>query len=77
MADLIFGPEAFKHYIEWQTEDKKTLKRINELIRDIQRNGLLKGIGKPEVLRHVSGYSYRGFWLLGLKVDIGALKPSH
>ncbi|MBS5141751.1 MAG: type II toxin-antitoxin system YoeB family toxin [Firmicutes bacterium] len=33
----------------WQKEDKKVVKRINELIKDIDRNGLFKGIGKPEL----------------------------
>jgi toxin YoeB len=57
MDDLIFAPDAFKQYIEWQTEDKKTLKRINLLINDIQRNGFMKGIGKPEALKHRKAYS--------------------
>ena len=35
----------------WQTQDKKTLKCINLLIRDIERNGVLKGIGDPEALK--------------------------
>jgi toxin YoeB len=39
-------------YLEWQLEDKKVVKRINELIKDIDRNGLLNGIGKPEPLKH-------------------------
>ena len=39
---------AWEDYISWQTEDKKTLKRINALIRDIERNGAMNGIGKPE-----------------------------
>ena len=43
--------------MDWQTQDKKTLKKINELIIDIKRNGLLKGIGKPERLKHIDGYS--------------------
>ena len=43
----------------WQTQDKKTLKKINELIKDIQRNGLMNGIGKPEPLKHKKGYSRR------------------
>ena len=59
MNDLTFTPDAFKEYIEWQTEDRKTLKKINTLIEDIQRNGLLKGIGKPEVLKHMKAYSRR------------------
>ena len=38
-------------YLYWQTEDKKVLKRINNLIKDIERNGNT-GIGKPEGLKH-------------------------
>lgn len=45
--------------MEWQIEDKKTAKRINELIKDIQRNGFMGGIGKPEVLKHRKAYSRR------------------
>jgi toxin YoeB len=37
--------------MEWQMEDRKTLKKINDLIKDIQRNGLMKGTGKPEALK--------------------------
>ena len=57
MNDLIFTPQAFKDYLEWLTENKKTFKKINDLIRDIQRNGLMKGIGKPEPLKHLKAYS--------------------
>jgi toxin YoeB len=55
--NVTFTPKALTQYIDWQTEDKKTLKKINALIKDIQRNGLMKGIGKPEVLKHRKGYS--------------------
>ena len=41
--------DAWNEYIEWQSEDKKTLKRINALVKDIQRNGNT-GIGKHEPL---------------------------
>lgn len=41
--------EAWEEYLEWQLEDKKTLKKINALIKDIQRTGNT-GIGKPELL---------------------------
>lgn len=41
----------------WLTEDKKTLKRINQLLRDIDRNGY-NGIGKPEPLK----YDLQGYW---------------
>jgi toxin YoeB len=59
MNDLIFDPDAFKEYIEWQVKDRKTLKKINDLIEDIQRNGFMKGIGKPEALKHIKAYSRR------------------
>ena len=57
MADVTFHTQAFKEYMEWQTEDRKILKKINELIKDIQRNGLMQGIGKPEFLKHIKAYS--------------------
>ncbi|MDR0453612.1 MAG: Txe/YoeB family addiction module toxin [Deferribacteraceae bacterium] len=50
---------AISEYIEWQSEDKKTLKRINELIRSIQRDGFMGGIGKPEPLKGQKAYSRR------------------
>ena len=43
----------------WERQDKKTLRKINSLIEDIQKNGVLDGIGKPERLKHISGYSRR------------------
>ncbi|WP_182185479.1 Txe/YoeB family addiction module toxin [Pectinatus frisingensis] len=48
----IWDDEAWDDYINWQAEDKKTLKRINALIKDIDRNGCLMGIGKPESLKY-------------------------
>ena len=45
--------------IYWQMQDKKTLKRINALMKDIRSNGALEGTGKPEKLRYRSGYSRR------------------
>ena len=55
---LAWTDEAWKDYIYWQTQDKKTLKRINRLIDDIRRNDPFKGIGKPEPLRE----NMSGFW---------------
>ena len=53
---IIWDDEAWKEYVEWQTIDRKIVKKINELIKDIQRNGN-EGIGKPEPLQHeLSGY---------------------
>jgi toxin YoeB len=49
--------EAWQDYVYWQTQDKKTLKRINDLIKDSIRNGY-SGIGKPEPLKG----EFRGFW---------------
>ena len=43
---LIFSEHAWEDYIYWQRTDKKALKRINELIKDIQKNKY-QGIGKP------------------------------
>ena len=43
--------EAWEDYLYWQSQDRKTLKRINALLRDIDRNGMSTGIGKPEPLR--------------------------
>jgi len=56
---VAFDEIAIKQYFAWQKEDKKTLGRINELIKDIQRNGFMDGIGKPEALKHRKGYSRR------------------
>ncbi|MDO5671407.1 MAG: Txe/YoeB family addiction module toxin [Actinomycetaceae bacterium] len=46
----VWHDSAWADYLWWQSQDKKTLKRINALIRDIERNGY-DGIGKPEPLR--------------------------
>ncbi|GHU24243.1 txe/YoeB family addiction module toxin [Spirochaetia bacterium] len=47
----IWHDDAWADYLYWQTQDKKTLNRINLLIKDIDRNGC-KGIGRPEPLKH-------------------------
>ena len=52
MADFTFTEKAMEQYIYWQTQDRKTLKKINSLIADIKRNGAMQGIGKPELLKH-------------------------
>lgn len=54
---IIFSEEAFKDYEYWQNEDRKTLKRINELIKDCLRNRF-EGLGKPEPLKG----DLSGFW---------------
>lgn len=53
---LIWDESAWEDYLWRQTQDRKVLKRINALIRDIDRNGN-EGLGKPEPLKHgLSGY---------------------
>ena len=53
---LTFSTKAWEQYLYWQTTDKKILKRINLLIKDIQKTPN-EGIGKPEPLKHgLSGY---------------------
>lgn len=60
MADIIFTEVGWEQYIEWQFEDKKTLKKINRLLKSIDRDGPLSGEGKPEKLRYDSkSYSRR------------------
>lgn len=59
MNDFTFTAEGFQDYLYWQKQDKKTLKKINILLEDIRRNGVMQGIGKPEPLKHRSGYSRR------------------
>ena len=53
----IWDESAWADYLYWQTQDKKILKKINELLKDIDRNGYT-GIGKPEPLKG----NLSGFW---------------
>ncbi len=55
---LAWTDEAWKDYLYWQKQDKKTLKRINRLIENIKRDDPFKGIGKPEPLKE----DLSGFW---------------
>ena len=55
----LWTDDGWADYLYWQSQDKKTLKRINELIKDIERNGALNGIGKPEALKYRKGFSQR------------------
>ena len=50
--------QGWDDYLYWQTQDKKTLRKVNELVRDIERNGVASGIGKPESLKN----DLQGFW---------------
>ena len=53
----IWFDEAWEDYIYWQLQDKKTLKRVNQLLKDIEREPF-SGIGKPEPLKG----ELSGFW---------------
>lgn len=54
----VWDDEAWDDYLQWQEEDRKTLKRINKLTQSIERDGIMEGIGKPEPLR----YGYTGWF---------------
>ncbi|BBM36882.1 Txe/YoeB family addiction module toxin [Pseudoleptotrichia goodfellowii] len=51
--------EAWEEYLYWQVIDKKIVKKINELLKDISRNGVSEGIGKPESLKYRKAWSRR------------------
>jgi toxin YoeB len=53
----LWSDEAWSDYVHWQSQDKKTVKKINNLLKAIDRNGY-NGIGKPEPLK----YELQGFW---------------
>jgi len=54
---LVWTNETWKDYLYWQSQDRKTLKRVNKIIEDTKRTPF-KGIGKPEPLRE----NLSGFW---------------
>ena len=54
---LLFSPQAWEDYLYWQQADKRLVRRINDLLKDIVRSPY-DGIGKPEPLRH----ALAGFW---------------
>jgi len=54
---VIWFEEAWDDYLYWQTQDKRTIKRINQLLQDTKRNNF-SGIGKPEPLKG----EFSGFW---------------
>ncbi len=54
---ITFSKNSWEDYTSWQSEDKKILKKINELIKDIQRTPY-EGLGKPEPLK----YDLAGLW---------------
>lgn len=60
MGKIGFTETGWDDYISWQTTNKKTIQKINNLIKDIDRNGALEGLGKPEALKgNLSGFYSR------------------
>ena len=60
MGKFSFDDAGWAHYVYWQEQDRKTLRRINQLLRSIERDGALNGLGKPEKLKHQeNAYSRR------------------
>ena len=55
---ITWDQDAWDDYLWWQGNDRRLLRRINQLIEDILRNGNADGIGKPERLRH----QFDGYW---------------
>jgi toxin YoeB len=55
--NILFTPESWEDYLYWQKNDKKLLRRVNDLIKDIGRTPF-EGIGKPEMLK----YQLKGCW---------------
>ncbi|MCL2867210.1 MAG: Txe/YoeB family addiction module toxin [Clostridia bacterium] len=54
---IVWFEEAWEDYVYWQSQDRKTVKRINQILQDSVRNGF-SGIGKPEPLKG----EFTGFW---------------
>ena len=59
----IWSDDAWEDYLYWQTQDRRTLKRINSLIKEVDRNGY-KCVGKPEALIG----NLTGYW--SLRIDV-------
>ena len=59
MRNVVFKGDALSHFIYWIHNDKKIADKIYTLIKDIDRNGAAKGIGKPERLKYFDGWSRR------------------
>ena len=60
MSQKVFSETGWEDYLYWQTQDRKTLNRINRLLQSIERDGVLDGEGQPEKLKYKAGmYSRR------------------
>ncbi len=54
---FVWDEDAWSDCVGWQTDDRRIVRRINDLLKDIARNGN-EGIGKPEALKH----GFQGYW---------------
>ena len=61
---LSFADDAWEDYLYWQNQDKKILKKINRLIKEIQRNPF-EGVGEPEPLK----YNWSGYWSRRITIE--------
>ena len=61
---LSFADDAWDDYLYWQKHDKKILKKINQLIKEIQRDPF-KGLGEPEPLK----YNWSGYWSRRITIE--------
>ena len=61
---LSFSDDAWEDYLYWQQNDKKILKKINKIIKEIQREPF-KGIGEPEPLK----YNWSGYWSRRITIE--------
>ena len=52
VMQIAFAEEGWSQYLYWQSQDKKVIKRINQLLQSVERDGALQGIGKPEKLKY-------------------------
>ncbi len=59
MSNISFTEKAWEDYLYWQRTDKGLTRKINELLKDIKRNGVSEGIGKPEALKYRKAWSRR------------------
>ena len=64
MIKITFSRNAWEDYLSWQREDKKILRKINDLIKDTQRTPF-EGLGKPEPLK----FDLSGYW--SRRIDLG------
>lgn len=55
----LFEDQGFDDYIYWHKQDPKTFDKINQLLKSIERDGILSGLDKPERLKYGAGYSRR------------------